>query len=360
MSPIQDESKLFRVLFDTILQGAVVLDMQGNIIRANPAAEHLIGLTVSHLETRNMLMPDEVKLFRPDGSPLPCAELAGVRALREGRPVRNVVAGVKHPDRPLIWLLSNAAPIHDDEGRQVGAISLFADITEQMEACQALKESEAKYRDLVENIQEVVYAVEDGVVTYISPTIERASGYSVGEVIGQTINMFLDPVELRRGLRNIQRVMAGEDISPQTYRMIAKGGEPRWVRTSSRPIVRGGEVVGVQGILVDVTDRKRMEKEYEEVIKVISQALKQLGRQSRPETNTFTRRERDVLRLVGQGLSNAEIAAELEISEKTVSNRLTAIYEKLDTNNRVQVALYALRNGYAYLGGGDDFTLIRV
>lgn len=351
MSPILNEAKLFRVLFDTILQGAVVLDMDGNITRANPAAEHLIGLTVAHLEMRNMLMPDEVKLFRHDGSPLPVSELAGVRALREGRPVRNVVAGVKHPDRPLLWLLSNAAPIHDEAGEQVGAISLFADITEQIDACQALTESEAKYRDLVENIQEVIYTVDtDGNITYISPAIERTSGYSVEEITGCPIDMFFDPVELQRGKNNIQHIMGGEEISPQIYRMVNKAGELRWVRASSRLMMKGGEVVGVQGVLMDVTKHKQAEEEYEEVITVISRALKRLARQPRPETaNTFNRRERDVLRLVAQGLSNAEIAAELEISEKTVSNRLGAIYEKLDTNNRVQVALYALKNGYAYL-----------
>jgi NarL family two-component system response regulator LiaR len=56
-----------------------------------------------------------------------------------------------------------------------------------------------------------------------------------------------------------------------------------------------------------------------------------------------------VLRLVAQGLENAEIADQLGLTERTVTNRLSAIYEKLHVNNRTQAALYALRRRWVSL-----------
>ncbi|RME63415.1 MAG: DNA-binding response regulator [Caldilineae bacterium] len=65
-------------------------------------------------------------------------------------------------------------------------------------------------------------------------------------------------------------------------------------------------------------------------------------------------RDLDILRLVAQGLDNNEIAARLSLSEKTVRNRLTGIFEILHVSNRTQAALYALRKGLAQL---DDDAL---
>ncbi|RME47226.1 MAG: DNA-binding response regulator [Chloroflexi bacterium] len=67
----------------------------------------------------------------------------------------------------------------------------------------------------------------------------------------------------------------------------------------------------------------------------------------------LTEREQDILRLVAQGYDNQEIANQLHLSEKTVRNRLSVIFEKLHVNNRTQAALYALRRGLATL---DDST----
>jgi two-component system, NarL family, response regulator LiaR len=63
----------------------------------------------------------------------------------------------------------------------------------------------------------------------------------------------------------------------------------------------------------------------------------------------LTERELDILRLVAQGLDNVDIGERLGFSEKTIRNRLTTIFEKLHVNNRIQAALYALRQGLVSL-----------
>lgn len=63
----------------------------------------------------------------------------------------------------------------------------------------------------------------------------------------------------------------------------------------------------------------------------------------------LTDREEEILRHLAQGQTNQEIAAQLDVSEKTVRNRLSEIFSKLRLNNRTQAALYALREGIASL-----------
>jgi DNA-binding NarL/FixJ family response regulator len=63
--------------------------------------------------------------------------------------------------------------------------------------------------------------------------------------------------------------------------------------------------------------------------------------------------EMEVLRLVAQGIDNKAVAEQLALSERTVANRLSSIYEKLQVNNRTQAALVALRRGWATLEQED-------
>jgi two-component system, NarL family, response regulator LiaR len=65
------------------------------------------------------------------------------------------------------------------------------------------------------------------------------------------------------------------------------------------------------------------------------------------QVSELTRQDTRTLRLLARGLSNKEIARHLDVSEKTVRNRLSGIYDKLNLTNRTQAALYAVREGIA-------------
>lgn len=76
------------------------------------------------------------------------------------------------------------------------------------------------------------------------------------------------------------------------------------------------------------------------------------NRRSRHGTGTLTEREREILQLIVDGRSNAEIAAALYISEKTVKNHVTNLLRKLGLADRTQAAVYALRHGLVEFPGG--------
>ncbi len=87
---------------------------------------------------------------------------------------------------------------------------------------------------------------------------------------------------------------------------------------------------------------------------VATKMLDEFRRLSQPDSQAddvqqLTPSEMNILQQVAQGEENAGIASQMDLSEKTISNRLTIIYQKLQVNNRTQAALYALRKGWVSL-----------
>lgn len=132
-------------------------------------------------------------------------------------------------------------------------------IIERHQAQAALEASEQKYRDLVEDINEVIYSLDlDGVLTYIGPGVESLLGRSPSEITGHHFQEFIHSEDLVSIGQAFQRVLSGQNAANE-YRVVTMSGDVRWIRTSSRPVIREGQVIGVQGTLANVTERKRHE-----------------------------------------------------------------------------------------------------
>jgi PAS domain S-box-containing protein len=128
-----------------------------------------------------------------------------------------------------------------------------------------LRDSEEKYRDLVEEISDVIYTLDTGgVVTYVSPAIESLLGYRPSEVMGRPFAQFVASEDLERIGTRFRQLTSNESTGVNEYRVVTKSGDVRWLRVSSQPIVRGNQVTGVRGVLTDVTDRKQAQEQLEE------------------------------------------------------------------------------------------------
>ncbi len=137
---------------------------------------------------------------------------------------------------------------------------IYQDITERRRAEEALRESEAKYRELVEAISDVIYEIDSrGVLTYVSPVVRDVLGYQAEDLIGKSLIEFGHPED--RGLmsQRFSDLMGGVEY-PMDYRLIAKSGEVRWVRTRTKPITKANVFSGARGTLMDITQHKLAEE----------------------------------------------------------------------------------------------------
>jgi diguanylate cyclase (GGDEF)-like protein/PAS domain S-box-containing protein len=228
---------------------------------------------------------------------------------------------------------------------------LLNEISERQRAEEALRRSEERFRDLVENISEVIFTLDkDGLVTYVSPVVEQIAGYSPAELVGQSIASFIHPDDLPP-VESFQAMVSGI-LEPSEFRIFTKSGETRWVRTSSRPILDGDREVGLRAVLVDITDRKQAEiqvkyQAYHDAltglpnrrlfIDRLTMALAQRRRDSRPLAIIFL--DLDHFKLVNDTVGHAVGDQLLQ----RVAERLTSIMREGDTVARL---------------GGDEFTVL--
>jgi PAS domain S-box-containing protein len=137
----------------------------------------------------------------------------------------------------------------------------------------ALRESEEKYRDLVENISEILFVLDDkGIFTYISSPVEKSFGYSPLEIVGSPFAKFIYPEDISFLLEQFQKVISGEPSSSE-YRIFKKSGEITWVRSSSHPIVRENKITGLRGIITNISDRKNTEAELKKSMERLQKAI---------------------------------------------------------------------------------------
>jgi len=142
----------------------------------------------------------------------------------------------------------------------------FASVYELAKTETALRSSEALYRDLVENVKEVVYSVDrHGIITYISPSVKTLGGYEPGELIGTSFDRFVYHEDIPLTLDNLYRYIAGHsepmDIE---IRLKIKSGEFIWTHISLKPIFSENGFMALRGILADITERKKAEEALKE------------------------------------------------------------------------------------------------
>ena len=159
---------------------------------------------------------------------------------------------------------------------------LYQEKEQALIACQqaqhALQESEEKYRDLVENINDVIYAVDEtGIITYISPAVESLSGYRPVDLIGRPFTRFLLAEGLSTVLENFHKSLTG-DVKAGECQVLTRTGQIRWVQISCRLVSKEGQPVGVQGVITDMTEHKHLEEALREEAGIAT-TLAQIGQE---------------------------------------------------------------------------------
>ncbi|MGA8180228.1 MAG: PAS domain S-box protein [Desulfobacterales bacterium] len=173
----------------------------------------------------------------------------------------------KRKDGRLLNVLLSSTPIDPDDCSR-GVTFAALDITSRKQAERALRENEEKYRDLVENINDVIYVVStEGIITYVSPVIEAQTGYRQSEVISKRFSEFVYHEDLPFVMDQFQKILSG-DIVPSQYRLVKKSGEILWIRSSSRPVFKGDNIIGFRGSFVDITHSKHMEEQLRQAQKM--------------------------------------------------------------------------------------------
>ena len=247
--------------------GETIAGLSMETFRIDPARTSLVARVLHGGETIQVSTAEALADF------LPSATVGTVlRRLRyEG--TEDILTPLRANGRPT-GILSVTAPGLADHF--IPSLKSFAHhISAAFELAKALRESERahqQYRDLVENLNEIIYTVDrDGVITYVSPNVSEI-GFVPSELIGRRFTRAFEPEDAEEAQARFARFVAGERTTGVgEYRLRAKDGSTHWIRISSRIAMEDGELAGLRGSIVDVTQAKQAEEALLESERILNQ-----------------------------------------------------------------------------------------
>jgi two-component system, cell cycle sensor histidine kinase and response regulator CckA len=186
--------------------------------------------------------------------------LARVRA----RGTSHVDFRALHRDGAVVWMRDHAVLVRDADGRPRYIQGFGLDISDQRRAEEALRESEERYRLIVETAAQGVWVIDaDGNTTFANDALGEMLGVSADEMVGKNAFDFLPP-EVRELPRfDLELVRAGERRQFERQLLLPTGSRIDAIFTTSPLTTADGEYAGALAMVTDVTERKRLAAELE-------------------------------------------------------------------------------------------------
>jgi PAS domain S-box-containing protein len=243
----------FRELTETLPETLFEMDLDGNLLYANRKGLEIFGYAAEDLAKginvfQVIAERDKVKakgnfMRVSDSLPSPGEEYTLVRK-----------------DGTAFPAIAYTTPIKMNE-KVVGFRGFTVDITERNRAQEALRESEEKYRNLVDNMNDGLYLLNTkGYYTFVNKIIEHRSGmpaewYYSTHFLDQVLPPFRE-----KARENFEKVLAGITPPPFEYKYVTPNGNILFVETNARPLYEKGKIIGIQGLSRDITWRKQAEE----------------------------------------------------------------------------------------------------
>ena len=259
-------NRLMTTLLENLQVGVFMVESPtGKPLLANKRAAELLGRAVLP-EAAEGTLAEVYGAYKNGTDQLyPSDRMPIVRGLRgEDSYVDDMV--VVRPDGSRALLEVHGTPVKDDVGNITASLVSFAEITERKRAEEALRQSEEKYRYLVENANSIILRMDvAGNVTFLNEFAQRFFGYTEEEILGRNVVGTIMPGTENSG-RDLRAMIAGIGRDPDRYatnenEAVCHDGRQVWIAWTNRAVCdEGGATVEVLCVGNDVTERKRAEE----------------------------------------------------------------------------------------------------
>jgi PAS domain S-box-containing protein len=194
-----------------------------------------------------------------------------VQRILAGENIPHIEHRIVRKDGQIRWVRDTPILQFDPQGKLVSYDGVIEDITSHKQAEEALRDSEEKYRMVVENALEAIFIAADGTLKFANSRTTEVTGYTQEELTSRPFTEFIHPEDRDTVIDRHLRRMKGEDIPKKIYsfRIVDKPGNIKWVELSVVLIAWEGRPATLN-FLTDITDRKRLEEERQRVDKLES------------------------------------------------------------------------------------------
>lgn len=248
---LRESEARYRRLFEESRQATYLTTREGELVDANPAALRLFGYGPDEL---GELAVAETYVDREERD-------AFIRAIEGSGSVEAYPVRLRHRDgHEMECLLSSTVRLGVD-GEVLGYQGIVEDVTERVRTERALRESELKFRSLIENASDTITVLgASGEIIYESPSVQRVLGHAPEDLIGRSVFDFTHPEDQPAAVRNLERLLADEDHVTRLELRFAHGdGSWRILEVVARNLLSDPAIGGIVVNARDVTERKEAE-----------------------------------------------------------------------------------------------------
>jgi len=237
-------------IVSTTPEALVLLDSEEKVRVTNAAAQEMLG------RDRNLIGSPVESIFPSTAE----KERVFARIVTAGR-VADLETELTGAGTAPVPVSLSASVIRDRDGALAGIVCVARDIRTRKAIEAELRESETKYRTLAENTADVLFTMDlQGRFTYVSPRVNKY-GYLEEEVLSRPFLDFVYPADRKRVAQNFREIINGASRENDTFRVLNRWGYVHWVEQHSMLRVDvHGRPVGLYGVVMDVTDRRRAEE----------------------------------------------------------------------------------------------------
>ncbi|MFH1746245.1 MAG: PAS domain S-box protein, partial [Planctomycetota bacterium] len=255
----EEELRKFKTITDRASFGAAMADLDGHLIYVNDAFAQMHGYTPAELAGRHLSIfhtPEQLERVNT----------LNARLAREGQYLAEEVWH-KRKDGSVFPAIMNGTLIRDERGDLAYISATAVDISQRVRAQEIIRESEERYRTLVESMGDGVALVTDGKVQYASPSLCRIVERPAEEIIGRSPAELVVPEHARLAAERVQAVLAGEPPGLTPYGLLRPDGEQRYIEVRSSLIHQEGQPA-LLAVLRDITERRRTQEALRESVEL--------------------------------------------------------------------------------------------
>lgn len=242
-------------------EGLFTVDVAGLVTFMNPAAQRIFGWTLDEILGRRM--HDVTHHSHPDGTPFPREECEGLRVLREGKMMSEYRDVFIRKDGTFFDVVYSSSPLRGD-GEITGLVVVFRDITERNQA-----EQEIRFQaHLLNAVKQAVIATDlEGKIIFWNSFAENLYGWSSAEALGANILEVTPSPDLTKQAAEIMASLQTGKSWQGEFEVRRRDGSFFPAQVNDSPIFNDkGELIGIVGVSVDNTQRRRAEEERDNLL----------------------------------------------------------------------------------------------
>ena len=248
---LQGAEQRYRTIFENSAVAIMMADKEKRLVSWNKFTERLLGMT------HDDLLGKSVQSLYP---PSEWERICNLSIQRKGMQ-HHLETQMIRQSGDVIDIDVSLSLLRDSDGTVTGSIGVVRDITERKRMEEALRQSEQRFRQVVDNAKEWIWEVDPkGMYTYASPIVKKILGYEPEEILGKKhFYDFFHPDDAQQLKQRAFEILSRNDVfSEFQTRNLHKDGEVVWLTRSGVPVFNESqELIGYRGADVDITERVR-------------------------------------------------------------------------------------------------------